>query len=82
MAIKVQVQRQSPLMKAMGFAATMAMIAIFLHSWTDFNLQISANAATFMVILALPYVAMTVDRREGSSRGFRHNQRGDETGLL
>lgn len=62
-AIMVQVKRRSQLMKAMGFAATMAMIAIFIHSWSDFNLQISANAVTFMIILALPYVAATVDRQ-------------------
>ena len=61
-AIRVQMDRNSQLMKAMGFSATMAMIAIAIHSTTDFNLQISANAATFMVILALPYVAYTVDR--------------------
>ena len=63
-AIMVQVRRRSQLMKAMGFASMMAMIAIFIHSWSDFNLQISANAATFMIILALPYVAATVDRHK------------------
>jgi len=66
-SIMVQVRRRSQLMKAMGFAATMAMIAIFIHSWTDFNLQISANAVTFMIILALPYVAATVNRQSGQS---------------
>tara|TARA_R110002072_G_scaffold89232_4_gene199974 strand:+ start:106386 stop:107684 length:1299 start_codon:yes stop_codon:yes gene_type:complete len=66
-AIRVQIERKSQLMKAMGFSSTMAMIAIGIHSTTDFNLQISSNAATFMVILALPYVAYCVDRREVSS---------------
>lgn len=62
-SIRVQYERQSQLMKAMGFSACMAMIAIAIHSTADFNLQISANAATFMVILALPYVAYCVDRK-------------------
>ena len=66
-AIRVQIERKSQLMKAMGFSSTMAMIAIGLHSTTDFNLQISSNAATFMVMLALPYVAYCVDRREVSN---------------
>jgi O-antigen ligase len=70
-AIRVQIERQSPLMKAMGFSATMAMIAIAIHSTTDFNLQISSNAATFMVILALPYVAYCVDRGGRKSAGRR-----------
>jgi len=67
-SIMVQIRRRSQLMKAMGFASTMAMISIFIHSWTDFNLQISANATTFMIILALPYVAATVDRNSGTAR--------------
>ncbi len=62
-AIRVQIVRHSRLMKGMGFAATMAIIAIMLHSFTDFNLQISGNAVTFMVILALPWIALSVERR-------------------
>lgn len=62
-AIRVQIVRRSRLMKAMGFSSCMAIIAIMLHSLTDFNLQIMGNAGTFMVILAIPYVALTIDRK-------------------
>jgi O-antigen ligase len=59
-AIKVQMRLRSRLLQAMGFSSAMAIIAIMLHSLTDFNLQIFANAATFMVILALPFVCMNI----------------------
>ena len=54
------------LMRAMGFSSTMGVISIMLHSTTDFNLQIFANAATFMIILALPYLAISIERRRSS----------------
>jgi O-antigen ligase len=62
-AIRVQMSRRSRLLRAMGFSSSMAIMAIMLHSLTDFNLQIFANAATFMVILALPFVCMNVERK-------------------
>lgn len=62
-AIRVQIVRRSRLMKGMGFAATMAIIAIMIHSSTDFNLQINGNAVTFMVVLSLPWIALSVERR-------------------
>ena len=37
--------------------ATMAIIALLIHSITDFNLHIPANAATFMVVLALAWTS-------------------------
>jgi O-antigen ligase len=69
-AIRVQMSRRSRLLRAMGFSSGMGIIAIMLHSLTDFNLQIFANAATFMVILALPFVCMRIERKahHGSSR--------------
>jgi hypothetical protein len=62
-AIRVQMSRRSRLLRAMGFSSGMGIIAIMLHSLTDFNLQIFANAATFMVILALPFVCMRIERK-------------------
>ena len=66
-AFRVQVSRRETLMRAMGFSATMAIISIGVHSLADFNLQIFANAVTFMFILALPYLAITIHR------GVSHN---------
>ena len=55
-AIKAQTGRRSRLMQAMGFATMMAIFSLMIHSFTDFNLQIYANAATYIVILALPFI--------------------------
>jgi O-antigen ligase len=45
------------------FSSLMAMVAMGIHSTVDFSLQLPANAATFMVLVALPWV-VSVARRE------------------
>lgn len=49
--------RQDRLLTGMGFSSLMAMVTIAIHSTADFNLQIPANAATLVVIMALAWVA-------------------------
>lgn len=44
-------------MRGLSFSALMAIISFGIHSTVDFNLQIPANAATFMVILALGWLS-------------------------
>ena len=63
-AIRVQLERRNQLMRAMGFATTMSIISILIHSSVDFNLQIFANAATFISILALPWIASVISPRQ------------------
>jgi O-antigen ligase len=65
-ALVAQWRRRDPLMRGMSFACIMGATAILIHSWTDFNLQIPANAALFMVLLALGWVALYADRRESA----------------
>jgi O-antigen ligase len=55
-AVRAQLKRRDPLLQGMGFAATMAIVALLIHSAVDFNLQIPANAAMFVVMLALGWV--------------------------
>lgn len=55
-AIRAQRRRRDQLMQGMGFAATMAIVALLVHSAVDFNLQIPANAAMFVVMLALGWI--------------------------
>jgi O-antigen ligase len=55
-AIRAQLGRRDPLMQGAGFAATMAIVALLVHSAVDFNLQIPANAAMFVVMLALGWI--------------------------
>ncbi len=66
MALRVQLTRHNRFYRAMGFSVTMAMISIGLHSSTDFNLQIFANAATFVCIMAMPWLAMYLPSRRKS----------------
>jgi O-antigen ligase len=61
-ALVAQWQRRDPLMRGMSFACVMGVTAILIHSWVDFNLQIPANAAYFMVLLALGWISLYHDR--------------------
>jgi hypothetical protein len=57
----------------MGFTSVMGIISLMIHSTTDFNFHIPANAALFMVILALGWIAyaMPVEKhREGRRKGL------------
>jgi len=65
-ALLAQWKRRDPLMRGMAFACVMGTTAILIHSWVDFNLQIPANAMLFMVLLALGWIALFLDRREGA----------------
>lgn len=62
-AFLAQRQRHNPLMRGLGFAAVMAVIAMGLHSLVDFNLHIPANAAYLTVALALGVAARRVSSR-------------------
>jgi len=63
-ALRAQWVRHDPLMRGMSFACIMGVTAILIHSWVDFNLQIPANAAMFMVLLALGWISLHLDRRQ------------------
>ena len=49
-----------------GFGAAMGILALMIHSATDFNLQIPANAATYIVVCA---IAVIVNRGTGDGVG-------------
>lgn len=56
-----------------GFAASMGILSLLIHSFTDFNLQIPANAATFVVLGAIAVLAKHPGhRRRGNSRAARN----------
>ena len=56
-AILAQRKRRNQLARGIGFAATMAITAMLIHATVEFNLQIPAYAATFMVILAMAWLS-------------------------
>ena len=64
-AYRVQRDRHTPLFKGAAFAVTMTIAWAALHSLTDFNLQIPANALTFVVILALAFVCQGLPGKRG-----------------
>jgi len=68
-AVRAQLKRRDQLLQGMGFAATMAIVALLIHSAVDFNLQIPANAAMFVVMLALGWVCRYWDPLAFASGG-------------
>ena len=64
-ALRAMRKRRYPLMRGMAFSSVMGIISLMIHSSTDFNFRIPANAALFMVILALGWIAlaMPVEKR-------------------
>lgn len=62
-ALRALFRRRDPLMRGTAFASFMGVVAISIHATVDFNLQIPANAVTFMVLLALGWIALHLDRR-------------------
>lgn len=64
-ALAAQWQRRDPLLRGMSFACIMGVAAILIHSSVDFNLQIPANAVFFMVLLALGWISLHLDRSVG-----------------
>jgi putative inorganic carbon (hco3(-)) transporter len=57
-AVIAQYRRRDPIMRGLSFAAIMGICAIMIHSTVDFNLQIPANAITFMLLLAMAWIAL------------------------
>jgi O-antigen ligase len=63
-----QRSRRNALYKGAGFAATMTLCWAAIHSTTDFNLQIPANALTFVVIAALAFICRELKGPVSGSR--------------
>jgi O-antigen ligase len=61
LSIKVMRRRRSPLMQGIAFAGFMGITSILIHSTTDFNLQIPANGAMFILLMSLPIIASSLD---------------------
>ena len=65
-------RRRDPLMRGTAFAVAMAICWLAIHSSVDFNMQIPANALTLTVLLAMAWIAASLDS-EGS-RSARTSQ--------
>ena len=67
-ALRAQLVRRDPLMRGLSFAAMMGILALMIHSAVDFNLQIPANALTFMLLLAFAWIALHHGRAASLTR--------------
>lgn len=56
-ALRTMWRRESVYRSGVGLGAAMGIIALLIHSSTDFNLQIPANAATLVVLCAIAVLA-------------------------
>lgn len=56
-AIQSQFIRRSYFMRGIGFASSMGIVAILVHSTVDFNLHIPSNAALFIVLLGFAWLS-------------------------
>jgi O-antigen ligase len=71
-ALLAQYRRRDPLMRGMSFASIMGITAILIHSSVDFNLQIPANAATFVIMLALAWTSLFLGTGKSAQHGYDH----------
>jgi putative inorganic carbon (HCO3(-)) transporter len=68
-ALRVIIARNDRLQVGVCFAYLMATVELALHSLSDFNLQIPANAATYVAIMAMASACSPVMRRDLESIG-------------
>ncbi|PTQ89723.1 O-antigen ligase [Agitococcus lubricus] len=67
-AVQAQVSRHTAILKGVGFGVMMAILSIMIHSTTDFNLQIPANALLFSLLCALACIAHGIEHQEHPKR--------------
>ena len=63
-ALRVLLRRRDRLACGMAFASLMSLLALAIHGATDFNLQIPANAATLVIVMALTVSCSPQSRRK------------------
>jgi O-antigen ligase len=62
-ALLAQRERHSRIFQGLGFACTMGITSLLIHSFVDFNLHVTANSLWFVLLLALAWVARTAKGR-------------------
>lgn len=62
-------QTRSMFRNGLGLGVSMGIVSIMIHSFSDFNLQIPANAATFVSLCAIAVIAQNHSRRGVKARG-------------
>jgi O-antigen ligase len=62
-------KRRDPLVRGVTLGAVLGIVAILIHSLTDFNLQIPANAATFAAVFAIALAGADCGKDELNGHG-------------
>jgi hypothetical protein len=70
-------RRRDAFAKGIGLGALLGVLALLLHGFTDFNLQITSNAVYFTTLLMLG-VAVLADRRERGRPSASWRRRAEE----
>lgn len=68
-------RRRIPWAVGAGFAVLMSSIALFIHSWVEFNFQVIANAASYLIIAGMGWVACCLPVEEPPPRRTRRGRR-------
>lgn len=71
-SVRVIFNRHDRLRTGIALASLMAMLSIAIHSMVDFNLQIPANAATLVIVMAMVNSCSANPRRERSKKKLSH----------
>jgi O-antigen ligase len=69
-ALRALRRRSSLFRSGLGMGATMGMLSLMIHSSTDFNLQIPANALTFVTLAAIAVLAVTHQNDASAEKAF------------
>lgn len=60
-------QTKSMFRNGLGLGVSMGIVSIMIHSFSDFNLQIPANAATFVTLCAIAVITQNHSRRRAKT---------------
>ncbi|WP_417792215.1 O-antigen ligase family protein [Stutzerimonas xanthomarina] len=80
-ALRALWQRESIYRSGVGFGAAMGIISLLIHSSTDFNLQVPANAATLVVVCAIAVLAGSHSRERARKTDRERSSATRLTGL-
>lgn len=54
--LRILLLRRNKFARGMAFASLMGIVALMIHSFVDFNLQILSNSLSFILIISIPYL--------------------------
>ncbi len=65
-SLQAQRERRNPLLRGLAFGSMMGIVSLLIHSSTDFNLHIQANAALLTILCAIAFCCRHLDSQDTS----------------